>query len=74
VTHLRQEALGEISTHELNEERGAACFVDMCHELSSKINAKLTRQTFDRQFARLTDALEKSRSEPSPEDNQNEER
>jgi len=44
VTDLRQEALGEFSAHELREDRGVDCFVQMCHALSDKINAKITRQ------------------------------
>jgi TRAP transporter TAXI family solute receptor len=47
VTALRQEALSELTAHDLNEERGADCFVEMCHALSNKINAKITRQRFE---------------------------
>lgn len=43
VTRLRQEALAEFTAHELNEDRAVDCFVEMCHALSDKINAKLTR-------------------------------
>ena len=39
VTLLRQTALREFSIHELNEDRGADCFIEMCHALSNKINA-----------------------------------
>lgn len=74
VTHLRQEALGELSAHELNEDRGAACFVDMCHELSQKINAKLTRQSMERQFARLAEAVSGSGDGSRSPRNRNEER
>ena len=59
VTFLRQEALRELSAHELNEDRGTACFVDMCHELSQKINAKVTRQRFDKKFDELTAVIKK---------------
>lgn len=45
VTVLRQEALSEFTAHELNEDRAVDCFVEMCHALSDKINAKLTRAT-----------------------------
>ena len=44
VTYLRQEALSEFSAHELNEDRAADSFVQMCHALSDKINGKLIRQ------------------------------
>ena len=47
VTHLRQEALREFSAHQLGEDRATDCFLAMCHSLSDKINAKLTRQRFD---------------------------
>ena len=57
VTFLRQDALKGLSAHELNEDRGTACFVDMCHELSQKINAKITRQRLDRQFGELKAAI-----------------
>ncbi len=43
VTILRQEALSEFTAHELNEDRAVDCFIEMCHALSDKINAKLTR-------------------------------
>ena len=49
VTQLRQEALGEFNAHSMNEDPSVACFVQMCHALSNKINAKLTRQRNDRQ-------------------------
>jgi hypothetical protein len=45
VTMLRQEALSEFTAHELNEDSAADCFMHMCHALSDKISAKLTRQT-----------------------------
>jgi hypothetical protein len=47
VTALRQEALGEFTAHELEEDRASDCFISMCHALSNKINAKLSRQRFD---------------------------
>ncbi len=47
VTHLRQEALCEFSAHEIHEDRAISCFVSMCHALSEKINAKITRQRLD---------------------------
>lgn len=50
VTQLRQEALREFNAHAMNEDPSAACFVQMCHALRGKINAKLTRQRRDRQM------------------------
>lgn len=43
VTMLRQEALAEFTAHELSEDRAVDCFIEMCHALSDKVNAKLTR-------------------------------
>lgn len=45
VTLLRKEALAEFTAHELNEDRATECFIGLCHALSDKINAKLTRHT-----------------------------
>ena len=53
VTELRQEALKEFNAHRMNEDPSVGCFVQMCHALSDKINAKLTRQRIDRRFELL---------------------
>ncbi len=47
VTALRQEALSEFTAHEINEDRAVDTFITLCHALSDKINAKLTRQRID---------------------------
>lgn len=47
VTLLRQNALKEFSAHDLNEDRSTDCFLEMCHALSDKINAKLTRERLE---------------------------
>ena len=47
VTALRLEALSEFSAHEINEDRAIETFITLCHALSDKINAKLTRQRID---------------------------
>ncbi len=52
VTTLRQDALSEFSAHEMNEDPSISVFVHMCHALSDKINAKLTRQRLDRYLGR----------------------
>jgi hypothetical protein len=54
VTHLRQEALSEFTVHQLSEDRGVDCFIEMCYFLSDKINAKITRQRLDLAVAKLT--------------------
>lgn len=68
VTQLRQEALSEFNAHSMNEDPSVACFVQMCHALSNKINAKLTRQRTDRQmqmFLELTTNQRPAANEPS---------
>ncbi|WP_417386124.1 TAXI family TRAP transporter solute-binding subunit [Gimesia sp.] len=48
VTKLRQENLTQFSAHELNEDRATDAFLEMCHALSDKINAKLLGWKIDR--------------------------
>ncbi len=47
VTTLRQDAFKEFTTHEINEDRAIETFITLCHALSDKINAKLTRQRIE---------------------------
>ncbi len=60
VTYLRQAALNELAAHELNEDRAIDSFVQMCHALSSKINAKLSRERLDHGFNQLTEAVKQA--------------
>ncbi len=53
VTELRQRALRKVSAHDLSDDRAADCFLEMCHALSDKINAKITRQRLEQQFEEL---------------------
>ena len=53
VTTLRQEALGELTSHELHNDPAAGVFIEMCDALSNKINAKLSRQHMELQFQKL---------------------
>lgn len=53
VTKLRQEALATLTSHELHDDPAAGVFIEMCHALSDKINAKLNRQRLDSQFQTL---------------------
>lgn len=53
VTRLRQEALATLTSHELHDDPAAGVFIEMCHALSDKINAKLNRQRLDMQFQAL---------------------
>lgn len=57
VTSLRQEALQGWSAHELAEDRGVECFIEMCHALSNKINSKLSRIYLDLRFYELIETL-----------------
>jgi uncharacterized protein len=57
LTRLRQHALRDFSAHELREDRATDCFLEMCHALSDKINAKITRQRLDRGLGDLRGAL-----------------
>jgi len=52
----------------MNEDPSVACFVQMCHALSDKINAKLTRQRTDRQmrlFMELSSKQSTNTGDPS---------
>jgi hypothetical protein len=68
VTFLRQEALSVFSVYELNEDRGTDCFIVMCHALSNKINAKLSRQRIDKGFDELAKAI-RNQNQPPSDDN-----
>lgn len=57
ITTLRQEALGEFTAHQLNEDHATECFIEMCHALSDKISAKLSRQRLDKNFRDLGESL-----------------
>ncbi|MFQ5927351.1 MAG: TAXI family TRAP transporter solute-binding subunit [Terriglobia bacterium] len=59
VTFLKQEALGTFAAHELNDVRAADCFIGMCHALSDKINAKISRQQLDKRLGELVSAIDK---------------
>jgi TRAP transporter TAXI family solute receptor len=57
VTDLRQDCLRDFTAHELNEDRSVDCFLEMCHALSDKINAKLLRVHLDQRFEELAASL-----------------
>lgn len=63
VTVLRQEALGEFTAHDLEEDRASDCFISMCHALSNKINAKLSRQRIDLMLTQLVSQAQASGGE-----------
>ncbi len=56
VTSLRLEALGGFSAHELTESRAVVCFMEMCHGLSNKIDAKISRQWLERRMRESSNA------------------
>lgn len=58
VTDLRQECLRDFTAHELNEDRSVDCFLEMCHGLSDKINAKLLRVHLEQRFQDLAASLQ----------------
>jgi TRAP transporter TAXI family solute receptor len=60
VTFLRQEALRAISAHELTEDRAGDCFIHMCHALSNKINAKISRQRLDRRMNEVIETMKRA--------------
>jgi len=57
VTHLRQDALGDFSAHEVNEDRAIDSFIHMCHALSNKINAKISRERLREDMSDLIQTL-----------------
>ena len=57
VTTLRMQALSRFSAHELKEDPSGQYFIEMCHSLSNKINAKVSRQRTDTRFDELIAAL-----------------
>ncbi|TWT62660.1 TAXI family TRAP transporter solute-binding subunit [Rubinisphaera italica] len=60
VTDLRQQAMKEFTAHEINSDQAIACFVSMCHSLSDKINAKISRQRLDARLKQFASQIEKS--------------
>ena len=60
VTFLRQEALHKFSAHEFSGDRAADCFIQMCHSLSNKIIAKISRQRMAKHFGELTEVIERN--------------
>lgn len=66
VTYLKQGALRELGAHELNEDQAIDSFIHMCHALSDKINAKLTRQRLDQGFSEITLTLNQADKTSSP--------
>jgi len=53
ITSLRQQALGDFTANELNEDRAIDSFLEMCHSVSDKLNAKLSRLRFEKAIESL---------------------
>ena len=49
-----KRALEELAGHELNEDRAIDSLIQMCHALSNKLNAKISRQRLDQRFDEIT--------------------
>ena len=60
VTDLRLEALRGWSAHELSEDSATECFIEMCHALSSKINAKLSRTSLEIRLSELIETVKQA--------------
>jgi hypothetical protein len=65
VTSLRLEALRRWSAHELGEDLAAQCFIDMCHALTTKINAKISRERIELRLCELIDTMKQATSTKS---------
>ena len=65
VTSLRLEALRRWSAHELGEDLAAQCFIDMCHALTTKINAKISRERLELRLCELIDTMKQATSAKS---------
>ncbi|MFG0333572.1 MAG: hypothetical protein ACF8TS_09445, partial [Maioricimonas sp. JB049] len=50
----------------LNEDRAIDCFLEMCHALSDKINAKLTRQRFGQGLRHLAEVQQAAHPATGP--------
>ncbi len=47
-----------MSAHELTEDRAGDSFVSMCHALSHKINAKISRQRLDKRVDEMVSLIQ----------------
>ncbi len=61
ISHLRTHVLAKFSAHELKEDPSGQYFVEMAHSLTSKINAKLSRQRMDARFDELIEVFKNTR-------------
>ena len=62
ITLLRQRAFDQFSAHDLKTHGSLHTFLEMCHYISNKISAKISRQRHDQRFAKLSQALDRSQA------------
>ena len=58
LTELRQECFKDFSGHNLQNEPGTDCFLELCASLSAKLNSKMTRLRLSGEIQRLAKAIE----------------
>ena len=58
LTELRQECFKDFSGHNLQDEPGTDCFLELCASLSAKLNSKMTRLRLSGEIQRLAKAIE----------------
>ena len=61
LTNLRQDCFKDFSGHQLQEEPGTDCFLELCASLSEKLNAKMTRLRLGGEIANLARAIEEKK-------------
>jgi hypothetical protein len=61
LTNLRQDCFKDFSGHQLQEEPGTECFLELCASLSEKLNAKMTRIRLGGEIANLARAIEEKK-------------
>ena len=61
LTNLRQDCFKDFSGHQLQEEPGTECFLELCASLSEKLNAKMTRLRLGGEIANLARAIEEKK-------------
>ena len=61
LTELREECFRDFSGHDLQDEPGTDCFLELCASLSEKLNAKMSRFRLSGEIQRLTEAVQTQR-------------
>lgn len=58
ITRLRQKAMQDFNAHELNDDAVFQAFLQTCHYISQKVNAKLSRQRSGHFAERIVESLD----------------